>query len=147
MVRRMAFVSHKTFHQSKAFRVLIIVGVLFVSVAVFLGMREYRRAQTFEGVVVEKDRSLKWRYWSDTTRSDRTRYRHFLVLETDDGELIRTRVRWRTHLNAEIGDPVVKRRGETWPQLMSDEAIERREGSERAMDLMLDAIRGDEGDP
>jgi len=136
----MAFTSEKRFGSSRGAQTLITLVLLVGVAVVFVGMREVRKLRTFEGVVVDKDQRLVWRYWSDTGRPDSTRYRHFLILETESGDRIRTRVQHRTYLNAETGDPVEKRAGEVWPQLMTEEAIQAREASQEGMRLLFDAV-------
>ncbi len=140
------YTTRSPFGRSPRGKLLTIVAVVVGSVVAFFGYREYRKSIEFEGLVVEKDRSVRWdRAFRPTERESR-RYRHYLVVENDVGEQRRLRVRYGTYTSAEEGDPVLKERGDYWPRLMTEEAIERREGSREAMQMIFDAVTDQERD-
>lgn len=134
-----------TFHKThggnrKGRRRLLSVGLIFLVILVFAGSWMYRRNMTFEGVVVEKDQRMRWSYAMRPTAPDSRRYRHYLTLEDETGRQFTTRVTWRTFGRAEVGDPVLKRSGDMWPRLMTEEEVERREASDDALRLIIDAV-------
>lgn len=119
---------------------LRIGGLAVVVIALSLGWWGYRRSIDFEGAVVEKDRRTRWSQVFRPTARQSVRYRHYLVLENEQGEQRRLRVRWQTYERAEIGDPAAKRSGQMWARLMTEEAIERREASREGMQMIWDAV-------
>lgn len=144
MMRKPIF--QRTYGGNRGRRRLVSVVILILILLVFAGMWQYRRNMTFEGVIVEKDRRMRWSYAARPTAPESRRYRHFVILEDDTGRRFRTQVTYRTYAQAEEGDPILKRRGDWWPRLQTDEAIERRERSAEGLRMMIDAVRNGNGE-
>ncbi|MCC5876357.1 MAG: hypothetical protein JJU11_09095 [Candidatus Sumerlaeia bacterium] len=120
----------------------VVLGLLWVGGYFFVAY-----TSEYEGTIVELDRSLRWDRIFDETRPDRVRYRHYAVIEEPDGNQRRVRITYYTHARAEIGDPLLKVRGERFGRLMSQEAIDARETSAEAMGMIYDAMTQEREEP
>lgn len=110
----------------------------------FIWVPTQEKRQEYRGEIVDISRELRW--WRATEMSSHRRsraYHHYWHIVEDNGALHRVRVPYRRWVDGEEGLPVIKQRGERWPEVDTEDWRDQRERSRDATRMLLDQFRGD----
>lgn len=99
---------------SKATRSVLVVVAVVIAIGWYFADAALDKSEAYEGVVAEKIARTRWGKWFQTTGT--TKYKHYLVIESDSGERFTERVPRFVYTRFEEGDRVVKVKGERYPQ-------------------------------
>ena len=126
-------------------RVLIIAAISAAMIGWHFWLVPAReRQQEYSGVIVEVSRSAKLLRASEPgTHRRRHDYNHYWHLRLDDGTLkdvLMPHTQWR---HGEEGAPVIKRAGERWPVINTEQHRASQEARREAREILIDQFRGD----
>ncbi len=98
-----------------------------VAILMIVGIAAWDYSQTYarsySGELVEKERKFRWWRGNENWHGpEYRRYNHYWIVETDDGRQVRGRASRFRYNDAEIGDEIIKERGERFPRVVDDGA-------------------------
>jgi cytidylate kinase len=131
------------FRSNKLVNTIMVVIVVAAALVWTLVIKPSRlRSQQYQGEIIEvyqaETRHSRRQRFSNPMRT--ARYNYYWKVITDDGSVIDVEVNRNEWQHAEVGMPVVKVKGETYPFIDLPEQHERRDKNRQARDMLFDSI-------